>query len=77
MSDAIIAQALKALESKWPRNLMLFAASGTLLLVDSTTARVVARFGGIFCDGGDPHIIEIRGDEYIEHFYSDIHGQQG
>lgn len=76
MSDAIIAKGLKALERKWPSNLMLFASSGTLLLVDSSTARVISRFGGISCDGGDPTVIEIMGDEYIEHFYSDIHGGQ-
>lgn len=72
MSDLIIAQELKALERKWPRNLMLFAASGTLLLVDSITGRVISRLGKIPCDGGDPNIIEIRGKEYIEHFYADF-----
>jgi len=72
LSNLIIAQELKALERKWPRNLMLFSASGTLLLVDSITGRVISRLGGISCDGGDPNIIEIRGEEYMEHFYADF-----
>ena len=72
MSNLIIAQELKALERKWPNNLMLFAASGKLLLVDSITGRVVSHLGGISCDGGDPNMIEIRGEEYIEHFYADF-----
>ena len=72
MTTASIAQELKALERKWPRNLMLFASSGTLLLVDSITGRVISRLGKIPCDGGDPTMIEIRGEEYIEHFYADF-----
>ena len=68
----IIALELKALERKWPRNLMLFAAAGTLLLVDSTTGRVISRLNGISCDGGDPDIIQIGGgDEYIKHLCTD------
>ena len=45
---------LRVLNKEWPKGVMLFASSGSLMLVDARDHRVIQVFYGIECDGGDP-----------------------
>ena len=53
-------QRLRVLEQSFPDDLMLFAASGTLMLVDDKYT-IIETFI-ICCDGGDP---DIDGDRLL------------
>ena len=55
---------LKAIEKRWPDNLMLFSWSGSLILVDSDTQEILENFN-IASDGGDPDSYEENGKIYL------------
>ena len=59
---------LKKLEDIWDDDYLLFASSGTLVLVDINTGRVIEEFPYIQCDGGDTDYRYIDGEEYIEDY---------
>ena len=62
-----IARRLQAMGDRWPDDLELFAASGSLILWNISSGLVVATIVGIECDGGDPDIImDDDGAEYME-----------
>lgn len=54
---------LKKLEKQWDNKYKLFSASGTLVLIDVKSGKVIEIFPGISNDGGDPY------------FYTDHYGQ--
>ncbi len=67
MGDGHVQKSLEILAQKWPDNLILFAANGTLLLVESGTGKVVGRYEEIKCDGGDPDFSYREDSMYIKH----------
>jgi len=56
---------LKALEKDFPDDLILFAAAGSLCLVDRDTHKVIRWFHAIHCDGGDPGTRVKEDGEYL------------
>lgn len=63
--DAI--KALEKLAKKWPKTLMLFSWSGSLVVVRNRGGEVLASIRGIPNDGGDPgnYIDEESGREFL------------
>lgn len=56
---------LRKIEYTFPSGWMLFANSGTLVLVDGEM-KIIAGFLGIPCDGGDPGTERVGNDEYLK-----------
>ena len=56
---------LQMLNDQWPKNFMLFAGSGSVLLVQVTTGKIIKSFAHILCDGGDPNIEERDDGPYM------------
>jgi len=66
MSEDDLISYLNILNSRWNDEYLLFAQSGTLLLVNRKTGLVVDRFLGIICDGGDSDFeLGSDGEEYM------------
>ena len=62
-----IVRRLTAIGERWPDNLMLFANSTSLLLVDIETLEVKGEVCNINCDGGDTTSFEDDdGKEYLD-----------
>ena len=62
-----IIRSFKKLAKKWPKRLMIFGWSGTLIIADMNTGQIYPTNINIVCDGGDPDSIVIDGVEYIKH----------
>lgn len=57
---------LNELEEIWDDDYLLFAAAGSLCLVNMHSFEIIEFFPAIHCDGGDPDVIFIDGKEYLD-----------
>jgi hypothetical protein len=55
---------LNKLQDNWPKGISLFSNSGTLLLIEDSTNKILTSFS-IPSDGGNARIILVDDEEYL------------